>query len=177
MQGDHSGNQLQRTGISYVAANGPSIQESTHNMNITIKFSGNSINVPFTGTVGELLRNENFAAVLGFDAANAEGYLDGVALPTTNTLHDGDVIVVQQKAHGKASGGITLKFSGNSITVPFTGTFGELLGNENFAAVLGFDAANAEGYIDGVAQPATGTVREGDTIVIQQKAHGKAVIA
>lgn len=71
-------------------------------MNITIKFSGNSISVPFTGTVGELLGNKNFAAVLAYDTANAEGYLDGVALPTTATLRDGDIIVVQQKVHGKA---------------------------------------------------------------------------
>ena len=73
-------------------------------MNITIRFSGNSLNINAADkTVGDVLSDPNFAAVLGFDGSNVEGYIDGVQQGSGSPLAEGDTLVIQQKAHSKAA--------------------------------------------------------------------------
>ena len=70
---------------------------------------------------------------------------------------------------------LTLKYSGQEVgpvNVAAGLTVAQLLANANFAAVLGYDRNNVEAYVNGAAF--SGTLREGDVVTLQQKAHKKA---
>lgn len=73
-------------------------------MKVTIKSGLNALTVDLANgtSVGELLANPNFAAVLGYEAGNSEVFASGVKLDSGVTLVDGDEVTVQQKAHCKA---------------------------------------------------------------------------
>ena len=71
---------------------------------------------------------------------------------------------------------ITVKYgTGNSLTRSFTTpiTIGAILGDAAIQAALGF-GSNVEGYLLGVPQPNSITLRGGDTLSINDKACGKA---
>lgn len=70
---------------------------------------------------------------------------------------------------------ITIQFAGNNIgpvTVSEGATVDSVVKNPNIATVLGYDAGNVEAFVGGTAF--NGTLRDGDTVVLQQKAHRKA---
>ena len=71
---------------------------------ITIKFAGNSINAEVNDgtTVGDLLNNDNYKAVLGF-GDNVEARISGVTQPATSPVRDGDVLFVATKAASNAA--------------------------------------------------------------------------
>lgn len=71
---------------------------------------------------------------------------------------------------------ITIKSGLNNINVDVAEgtTVADVLGNPNYAAVLGYDGSNVEGLIDGVKAEAGTVLYSGDTLLVQQKAHSKA---
>ena len=74
------------------------------NITITLKSGLNALTVSIEegSTVGSVLANPNYAAVLNYDPSNVEGLIDGAAVSTSNTLYEGDTLLVQKKAHTKA---------------------------------------------------------------------------
>jgi len=74
-------------------------------MQITLKAGINSLNVDIAAgaTVGEVLSNANYAAVLGFDAGNVEAIIDGALVSPGLALKAGDTVLFQKKAHSKAA--------------------------------------------------------------------------
>lgn len=71
---------------------------------------------------------------------------------------------------------ITIKSGLNNINVDVAEgtTVADVLGNPNYAAVLGYDGSNVEALIEGVKADGGTTLYAGDLLLIQQKAHSKA---
>lgn len=147
--------------------------------NITIKSGLNNINVEVSEgtTVGAVLANPNFAAVLNYDPSNVEGILNGAGANEETILHSGDILLVQKKAHSKAAG-IVVKSGLNSLNVEVAdgSTVGSVLANPNYAAVLNFDPSNVEGILNGAGVSEDIILHAGDTLLVQKKAHSKAVL-
>jgi hypothetical protein len=130
-------------------------------------------------TVGEVLGNPNFAAVLGYDSAAVEIYSAGCKLESTSQVVADDVLVVSPKAHSKASDAtFTLKNGTAAITLALTPglTVGEVRGNVNFAAVLGYDSTAVELYSAGCKLDDASQVVADDVLVVSPKAHSKATL-
>jgi hypothetical protein len=74
-------------------------------MQITLKSGLNALTIDAAAgtSVGSLITNGNYAAVLGYDASNVEAYISGVKVDSGASAVEGDVIVIQQKAHSKAA--------------------------------------------------------------------------
>ena len=62
-----------------------------------------SVDVPEGTTVGQILSNSNYAAVLNFDTSNVEGILGGAKANTGTTLYAGDTLLIHKLAHSKAA--------------------------------------------------------------------------
>lgn len=74
-------------------------------INITVRFgSTNEITKEVRDgiTVDQVLRDASFKAALGF-GDNVQGLIDGAVQPGSNTLEDGDTLVVETRANSKAS--------------------------------------------------------------------------
>ena len=73
-------------------------------MSITLKSGLNALTIDTNSdsTVGSVLANPNYAAVLNFDASNVEGLIDGVVASSDTYLAEGDTLLIQRKAHSKA---------------------------------------------------------------------------
>lgn len=69
---------------------------------ITIRYAGNSLDKDFasTPTFGDIIRDTNLKAVLGF--GNVEAHVDGQVQPDHGYATDGDVVTLVNKANGKA---------------------------------------------------------------------------
>lgn len=61
------------------------------------------VEVSYGTTVGEVLENPNYAAVLNFDASNVEGLIDGVVANAGTILASGDTLLISRRAHSKAA--------------------------------------------------------------------------
>ena len=62
-----------------------------------------AVDVPEGTTVGQILSNANYAAVLNFDTTNVEGLISGAKAENTTTLYAGDTLLIQKLAHSKAA--------------------------------------------------------------------------
>ena len=73
-------------------------------MQITLKSGLNALTVDINSdaTVGSVLANPNYAAVLNFDASNVEGLIDDVVVGSGIKLAEGETLLIQRKAHDKA---------------------------------------------------------------------------
>lgn len=150
-------------------------------MKATIKFASNELsrdNFPEGTTIGDILRDPNLRAVLGF-GDNVEARIDGVTQDLSAPVRDGDVIFLATKAASKASGEgeaqVTVKFASNEVRrgYPAGNTIGNILQDPNLRAVLGF-GDNVEARIDGVTQSASSPVYGGEVIYLATKAASKA---
>lgn len=74
-------------------------------MQITLKSGLNTlaVDVPEGTTVGQILTNSNYAAVLNFDTSNVEGIIGGAKANAGTTLYAGDTLLIQKLAHSKAA--------------------------------------------------------------------------
>jgi len=74
-------------------------------MSITLKSGLNtlSVDVPEGTSVGQILSNSNYAAVLNFDTSNVEGLIGGAKANLETTLFAGDTLLIQKLAHSKAA--------------------------------------------------------------------------
>ncbi len=74
-------------------------------MTITLKSGLNtlSVDVPEGTTVGDILANKNYAAVLNFDTSNVEGLIAGAKADSATTLFANDTLLIQRLAHSKAA--------------------------------------------------------------------------
>lgn len=74
-------------------------------MLIKLKSGLNSldVDVPEGTTVGQILSNPNYAAVLNFDTSNVEGLIGGAKANTDTVLYAGDTLLIQKLAHSKAA--------------------------------------------------------------------------
>ena len=61
------------------------------------------VDVPEGTTVGQILGNKNYAAVLNFDVSNVEGLIAGAKAETGTILYTGDTLLIQKLAHTKAA--------------------------------------------------------------------------
>jgi len=61
------------------------------------------VDVPEGTTVGQILTNKNYAAVLNFDVSNVEGLIAGAKAETGTILYTGDTLLIQKLAHTKAA--------------------------------------------------------------------------
>jgi len=68
------------------------------NEGITVKYGLSQINTSHISTIDEV---RNLASVMGFDS-NVEFSVNGV-VQSSGVLEDGDIVVVQNKRHTKAS--------------------------------------------------------------------------
>ena len=68
------------------------------NEGITVKYGLSQINTSNISTIDEV---RNLASVMGFDS-NVEFSVNGV-VQSSGVLEDGDIVVVQNKRHTKAS--------------------------------------------------------------------------
>jgi hypothetical protein len=73
------------------------------NSSITLKFANNSITVEVADgtTVGQILANPNYRAVLGF-GDNVEARVEGVTLDANTVVRSGDSLYLSTRAASKA---------------------------------------------------------------------------
>jgi len=74
-------------------------------MLIKLKSGLNSldVDVPEGTTVGQILSNANYAAVMNFDTSNVEGLIGGAKANPDTLLYTGDTLLIQKLAHSKAA--------------------------------------------------------------------------
>lgn len=149
-------------------------------MNITINYgTGNSISrsdFPQGTTIAQVLADPRVKGALGY-GSNVEAHLDGIPQPGTNTVQDGDVLSIHDKACNKAADlSVTIQYgTGNSITKSFPAgtTVEQVLTSPAVRGGLGY-GANVEGHLDGIPMPGTASLRSGDVLSVHDKACNKA---
>lgn len=74
-------------------------------MTVTIRYAGTTMTkeIPNGSNVGCLRTNRDYAAVFGFNPTNVDFVVNGSRAADTTVLSNGDNVVVQPKAHEKAS--------------------------------------------------------------------------
>lgn len=148
------------------------------NNTITVNYgTGNTFAIPYVSgmTIGHVLANANLRARFGF-GSNVEGHLNGVPQPNGTVLHAGETVSIFDKQCGKAAAITVNVVYGTGNSRPFTFevpvTVKQVLAAAG--APMGFNAARVEGHLNGVPQPDTTTLLNGETLYVFDKQCGKA---